>query len=1520
MNKGKVTGVVVQPANLTSPSPKDVNQSTSPYIPGASTGPNLGDPVPLEELAPQAVETAIENATKPGALLNAISTIRHMLESSETSVDNGNKIFGMFGERFNEEGFHSEHPQIAAICEYIPIFKLCLASSNLSISKTDLNKIISRKDLKATAIHDLIEMQKIIRNSVVESTTELFKIFYKSYHLQDMSEESLQELSSSYHELFEFKNFIDITQEINQKTEVFKDIQYDFSTNNIDNLAIIEKLKSDLSTKYIYYADFVEKYIDTNPYISSVIGYYVLSRFAKGVVSVLKLLLENRETFLESFYIDVITNDDLLENSLNSTSDNSLINAYRSLDDNAVQKANNTMKHFFSEEIPTSLGLIRFIKGIHAFGSGFIDDAISNDTPYADNEENPGTLNGKSTPTSVKYLSRSRKCRMQSFVFDAHYRAFSMTNGHIDGYESLFSDNFDYGLIQYNEKSTMKALLPMIYDIKNSITFPNIKDAQADLIGKQLFGSNNSLTTKLETIRSDPYMVPPNPVDTTKDIVHMWDNDLKIDMSKAGMSDLDVGNILYQNLQDGRNLLIVDNKGFTNGGVAAEDNIAMRDYAFAIANSLRSGGNNSEVANICEKIKESANTILSDITDNYGIAGLSEFSDLPEEYVREFFEFIADELIKPMVDAPNNAGSDHNSVTHFVSALNLLIASSDTQFQKDFFKQGCWWYNGNSIGSKDYIRMSEPRYIIPGTGPGGTCAGVHEGYRKVRDSGYYGEGDPSGLQQMDESDVRRDKNAYYSHDPNEKFEEIEVTGGIFMYGDFMKPESGQSKYSFVRSPTDIIFNYLYYNIIPGTKNTVGVGDGFESGNTGLTKLGQWESSSDTSIFSEGSYRKFDSAPRHFMDESKFDSTRTVGNSSVIASSKLDQSITICTAQNLGAIGDAIMPDDKSAHIIGKLLQFDSEFLRKYKEDLGTAAGIDEGDTAYQTGNLTCNDSTFVTMNNALGTSSVSRSYLLYFLLVRLLDNTINLRMMTRGRTGARDNDSNNGARKIEIHYNNDNLQGLYDVLKEYSKPESASSDYDSGYDNGLDFSNSLIERCKHSEAGLLTSAVALIRIRNFFSNLKNRTESSFDHTNVINLQDFIENFDEELDYLNSFSYDQRNLSTFLNLSLLNPSIANFHLPSLKDITNNQIDCMKKFFAQDKYIDKSISSRSDINKKYIMHLGITNSLIETLRDKLFIEAGITDFTSDTSIQSKNEIRNRSIIKINLYRKNLINDKSIQVRSYLFDINKFIIENIKHQNINDLKVSTGLPAGSSIGTFLELHKLFDFRYSDKEFTGKLLVNSKSVSSDERNNISESEIDQLYTNHLEDFYLKMYCKSITGLDFDDDVFVNNNIARQVLDMNSQSLNVIQNYNSAFKSHLDNLLNISGNDQSYINEKYRIEKEAKRSLYFSVEKYMKRVLYPKTFDRVFSILVDLSDQPDNLESQLTSENTLTLDRFYYTVTLTDKLALFDSDHSQGQSSSSGNATVGSIVTSTPQVIQNLQLVTPSSTSPLTPTTYPGS
>ena len=80
----------------------------------------------------------------------------------------------------------------------------------------------------------------------------------------------------------------------------------------------------------------------------------------------------------------------------------------------------------------------------------------------------------------------------------------------------------------------------------------------------------------------------------------------------------------------------------------------------------------------------------------------------------------------------------------------------------------------------------------------------------------------------------------------------------------------------------------------------------------------------------------------------------------------------------------------------------------------------------------------------------------------------------------------------------------------------------------------------------------------------------------------------------------------------------------------------------------------------------------------------------------------------------------------------------------------------------------------------------------------------------------------------------------------------------------------------------------------------------------MNLNNQQNSLETSFNGDNTLTLDRFYYTVTLTDKLALFDAD--PVQSSNENNETIARVVTSTPQAIQNLQLASPASGIPIRP------
>jgi len=79
-----------------------------------------------------------------------------------------------------------------------------------------------------------------------------------------------------------------------------------------------------------------------------------------------------------------------------------------------------------------------------------------------------------------------------------------------------------------------------------------------------------------------------------------------------------------------------------------------------------------------------------------------------------------------------------------------------------------------------------------------------------------------------------------------------------------------------------------------------------------------------------------------------------------------------------------------------------------------------------------------------------------------------------------------------------------------------------------------------------------------------------------------------------------------------------------------------------------------------------------------------------------------------------------------------------------------------------------------------------------------------------------------------------------------------------------IKTNDLSYAQERNRIESEAQRSIFFAPRKYLNRSILPKTFDRVFSLYLNMNELSTPGDNQF-----VFLDQFYCTIQLTTKVLI---------------------------------------------------
>ncbi len=245
------------------------------------------------------------------------------------------------------------------------------------------------------------------------------------------------------------------------------------------------------------------------------------------------------------------------------------------------------------------------------------------------------------------------------------------------------------------------------------------------------------------------------------------------------------------------------------------------------------------------------------------------------------------------------------------------------------------------------------------------------------------------------------------------------------------------------------------------------------------------------------------------------------------------------------------------------------------------------------------------------------------------------------------------------------------------------------------------------------------------------------------------------------------------------------------------------------------------RKTVFHIGLPSNFIQSARLDAFKKSGDEGFV-------KSNVVCFHIFKYDDDPGNCL----FYPKSFIFDASKYTVENninitprqLSEFNDNftysDIRDNFSLYNfdGNSVTEFIGLGGVFD--------PGTL----EYLSSQKNSAIRK----QALNNHIFDHYFKMYYKLATNLDFKEYVFPIND-ANKFLVANDISVDDL--YNNAFVD--DMFLNYpSANVDEKLRAHFnRLLKTGKSSQYFSAENRLKSIIAPKSFDRVFSVLVNESD-----------------------------------------------------------------------------------
>ena len=1409
------------------------NSPSEPEEP-ETTSTTLGETTTIVDQLGKTLETYLEEVAP-----TIYDTIPNSSDTYDSTSDNpSNTTYYRLKEKLNAEGFSEEFPQVIGMTEFKPLFSFIEANDPRSKSTSDLSKIIESLDLKETPINKLLEIQTHVKRICGKNTRQLFNIFNKSFTNNRYK-------NSPY---INIQTFINDLNNLDQETKFMRDISYNFLDDTFSIEEIVQSLKNNGKSKGTNIAEFI-KGNSNNPYVLAVLRYYILINFAKSIMSLLQKKLEGRGSFLNSFYDDVVVNSDIVDSDLKRVFNDLGL---------SINDFNNFLTNIFVQDLPTSANIARLVKAIHAIGSGM----ITSKEYKIYNNDNLDEANGLVVESIKSFLDHSRKMKYESFLKHAYNNNSYTTNSSLEESQSdptsaisiLSPYLFDKDLDITSYTQITRALIPLVYDIKNTISFGkntndinNDKDSQINLIENHLHPDGISSS---EIYNNDKTYTN---INTSKDVMKYFDKSIDINfstdpnISKSIINTTDFSKLVYQN-HDDKTILIADNNGIIHKdetSAIGDDNIqSLREFAFSLDDF-----SGDKINDVYSHVQTSVTNMTKQFKDNYAVKNLSEYSHIPEDYFTNFFDNLA-EMIQDLRFL--NTTSD----TRLMETIALTYAGVSKKINKKTFIASLVLHHNIKLGDKiQFFNM-------------------------------YADGVLDSMVVADELvDTFINNDSFVSKSNANDFREAALikvhNGQAFNGGEInTSTEASTDYYDYVkRSVFDYLFTTYYDKLIPGTQCTVGGGnqddDAGEQSNLNQVLLDAVYK--DLKKDKKRTYDGDEGNLEYIWDKSSEDKIQKIGTPKTIDLSVPSKSDTV---YNMGGSWTATkinqpfkrmfsISDATNNQLLRHSFSYDEEFIDKFSE-LSNFLNID--------------DFLNKTSDIAYGSTSLARAYLLHFLTVRLFATSLSFCFKTTGLGEEKDKEKNHKKRVISIHYNIDQFKAMYDALKGLD-PDSAKYNDESKpvyklvFDNVKKIRDFALGHVEFHDKGMVIALSAFNKIEGYFKKVRDQNRvSQSDDSQTLTASSYLNSLTDDLQNHKFFDYyniDQFKLNAVSLLKIMYPSKNNFYLPGGKDITDNQIACMRKFFSYNQeYSPGQIprnkftsSTQEELNltaKKYMLHVGITNNMLSTIREDQIANIQDTSGITLTEVE-KGELRkslNRnSIIKINLFRKNMMSGEEVSVKSFFFDTSKFIIENIDHPKVRDIH-SNLAKSNVKLRDFIKSHRFYhvDNTMNIHRMTAGQIFNMTSEASNE--NMTNTEKNDLIMNHLNDYYLKMYCKAILGIDYDEDIYHFNNALEKTLSRGYDTGFNEKNYITAFEQPIKRL--IKTNDLSYAQERNRIESEAQRSIFFAPRKYLNRTILPKTFDRVFSLYLNMNELSTPGDNQF-----VFLDQFYCTIQLTTKVLI---------------------------------------------------
>ena len=272
----------------------------------------------------------------------------------------------------------------------------------------------------------------------------------------------------------------------------------------------------------------------------------------------------------------------------------------------------------------------------------------------------------------------------------------------------------------------------------------------------------------------------------------------------------------------------------------------------------------------------------------------------------------------------------------------------------------------------------------------------------------------------------------------------------------------------------------------------------------------------------------------------------------------------------------------------------------------------------------------------------------------------------------------------------------------------------------------------------------------------------------------------------------------------------------------------------------LSSEKKGNKT-VLHVGITNSMMEIMRLNGFQETGNEKFLNSTNIC------------INVFKKNELNaSESLYPKVFAFDTAKYIhdfdFRGEMHDHIKNINLDW---------SFNEvLNNLVVTRYTkskaSKRSNGKLTDDYRIVSFSQKEANESGRIPMpVLVNHAFDYALKCYYKFALGTDFSEYNFPIDNDANELPGQGGGLSRASEDMQSDFDSlirQVRSLYPAANVDDDLAKYLFKSFETIGNSPVYTLSNRLKRVIEPKKFDRVFSILVNDKDfivHPDSVNKE---------------------------------------------------------------------------